>query len=111
MPCLRSTLSLRKSPVRFAVEQAPKRKGPWGPLSWMRALAELAKPGVGSASSSRADLVRWFEDEGIAVVEVNRQTGRRRGEPEIVHAEVAARATLNSEADRGAKSRPPWRSR
>jgi transposase len=76
-------------------------------LSWMGSYGCLVKVGVEGTGSYGAGLARYFSDESVTVVEVNRpnrQARRRRGKSDTTDAEAAARAALNGEATGTPKS-------
>ena len=64
-------------------------------VRWAEQYGEVAKVGMEGTGSYGAGLARWLRARDVAVVEVDRpdrRTRRRRGKPDTVDAEAAARA-------------------
>jgi transposase len=76
-------------------------------LCWMQSFGEINRVGVEGTGSWGAGLNRFFFDNGIVVVEVNRpnrQMRRRKGKSDAADAQAAARAVLSGEATATPKS-------
>ena len=66
--------------------------------SWLQSWGAVRRVGVARTGSYGAGLTRHLAAADVEVVEVNRQTRRRRGKTDTVDAEAAARAALSGEA-------------
>ena len=77
-------------------------------LRWMKSFGQINKIGMEGTGSYGAGLARFFADQGVDLVEVdrpNRQARRRLGKTDFVDAESAARSALNGTASGTPKTR------
>ncbi len=77
-------------------------------LRWLRDFGVVELVGVEGTGSYGAGLTRYFQAQGVNVVEVdrpNRQNRRRRGKSDVVDAIAAARAAQSGDASGKAKTR------
>ena len=77
-------------------------------LRWLRRFGEVHKVGVEGTGSYGAGLTRYFQAEGIEVIEIscpNRQRRRSHGKSDPVDAIAAAKAVISGEATIEPKTR------